>query len=149
MFFLFKAPESVRRSSRKRTANKAYDFETPLNPTRGRANNRILATPMITPKFDIATPMAKTIYREAKPTETLISMSGSPVCPTIASAAAKSKVKKAMKNHFAVPLDNGKTMMVPLDQPGQHDLDLDDDARQKILSMRSALDSLLAQNKKD
>lgn len=138
----------MRRSSRKRTANKAYDFETPLNAGRGRGNNRVLATPMITPKFDVNTPLTKTIFREAKPNETLISMSGSPVCP-IASAAGKSKAKKAMKNHFAVPLDNGKTMMVPMDQAGQHDLDLDEDARQKILSMRSALDNLLAQKKQD
>lgn len=68
------APPStgVRRSSRKRGPPKTLDAETPLRSSR----SRVMATPMITPKFDVNTPFNKSVFRLALPNEKLVSLSG-------------------------------------------------------------------------
>ena len=66
----------------------------------------------ITPKFDPTTPLHQTAMRTARVDEKfLVSMQGSPVyVPT----KGKSKQKE---NMIPVPLGNGKTLMVPMDNP--------------------------------
>ena len=71
----------------------------------------ISALPMITPKFDPTTPLARTAMRTQRNDEKfLMSMNGSPVY------VAK-KTSKNKDNLIPVPLGDGKTLMVPADNP--------------------------------
>ncbi|TRY61881.1 hypothetical protein TCAL_03177 [Tigriopus californicus] len=137
------APPStgVRRSTRKRGPPSHLDTETPVMAQRNRAASS-LATPMITPKFDVNTPFNKSVFRLALPNEKLVSLSGSPVC---ASTVKASKSKKPAKDHWPIPLGQGKTIMIPMNQADaeQNYVDLDEDAKNKLMQVRSALDSLI------
>ena len=67
--------------------------------------------PIITPKFDPTTPLNRTAMRIQRADEKfLVSMNGSPVYV----ARGKSKTKD---NMIPVPLGNGKTLVVPADNP--------------------------------
>lgn len=127
----------MRRSTRKRTAP-SWISETPLasstltaaalggfttaKSTRAKGRlfsqtpsasgfGNISALPMITPKFDPTTPLARTAMRTQRNDEKfLMSMNGSPVY------VAK-KTSKNKDNLIPVPLGDGKTLMVPADNP--------------------------------
>jgi len=123
----------VRRSTRKRLAPSWMDdtgpSETPLASSTltaaalggfstakaSRAKGRLLSaaqTPMITPKFDMATPLHRTVSRTAKADEKfLMSMQGSPVYVGGRSRSTKNE------NLIPVPIGNGQTLMVPADNP--------------------------------
>lgn len=116
---------SVRRSTRKRNVP-SWLSETPLASSTltgaalggfstiksTRAKGRVLQTPMITPKFDLATPLNRTVTRVQKADEKfLVSMNGSPVYVGGKGKSAKNE------NLIPLPLGNGKTLMVPADNP--------------------------------
>lgn len=121
---------TVRRSSRKRNAP-SWLAETPLASSTmaaaalggfsamkssrlNGANGKPLQTPMITPKFDLATPLNRTVTRTQKADEKfLVSMNGSPVYVGNRGGVA---VKKN-ENLIPLPIGNGKTLMVPADNP--------------------------------
>lgn len=123
----------VRRSTRKRLAPSWLD-ETGPNATplasstltaaalggfstakTSRSKGRLLSTaqtPMITPKFDMATPLNRTVSRTAKADEKfLMSMQGSPVYVGGRSRSTKNE------NLIPLPIGNGQTLMVPADNP--------------------------------
>jgi len=123
------APSSaVRRSTRKRLAP-SWLSETPLASSTltsaalggfstaktTRAKGRLPSvsqTPMITPKFDLATPLNRTVSRTAKAEEKfLMSMQGSPVYVGGRSRSTKNE------NLIPLPIGNGQTLMVPADNP--------------------------------
>jgi len=90
-----------------RTKGRLVD-QTPASSGIGKMNG----LSMITPKFDLNTPLHRTAMRTAKADEKfLVSMQGSPV---YVPKAGKSKQKD---NMIPVPLGNGKTLMVPTDNP--------------------------------
>ena len=67
---------------------------------------------MITPKFDLATPLNRTVSRTAKAEEKfLMSMQGSPVYVGGRSRSTKNE------NLIPLPIGNGQTLMVPADNP--------------------------------
>lgn len=121
----------VRRSTRKRSEpswmSETRISETPLasstltaaalggfstaKTTRGKG--RLASqTPMVTPKFDMTTPLNRTVSRTAKADEKfLMSMQGSPVY-----VGGKSKSVKN-DNLIPLPIGNGQTLMVPADNP--------------------------------
>ncbi len=124
---------AVRRSTRKRAAP-SWLAETPLASStltaaalggfstakttrapRGRAAGPSAIfgqTPLITPKFDMATPLNRTVTRVAKADEKfLVSLNGSPVYVGGRGARAKNE------NLIPVPIGDGKTLMVPADNP--------------------------------
>ena len=79
---------------------------------KGRLPSAAAQTPMIAPKFDMATPLNRTVSRTAKAEEKfLMSMQGSPVY-----VGARSKSVKN-ENLIPVPIGNGQTLMVPADNP--------------------------------
>ena len=79
---------------------------------KGRLPFAAAQTPMIVPKFDMATPLNRTVSRTAKAEEKfLMSMQGSPVY-----VGARSKSVKN-ENLIPVPIGNGQTLMVPADNP--------------------------------
>ncbi len=78
------------RSTRKRTTRN-LDMETPSASSYSSLRGRPLSTPAITPKFDITTPMSRTVMRLARPDETLVSLSGSPVYAGQTTSTAKRK----------------------------------------------------------
>lgn len=107
-------PSTVRQSSRKqaRTASDSSDTIeltstvkmsssrggglaavpcTPINPA--GAVMGLGMTPMITPKFNITTPLHHTARRGPKQNETLVSLNGSPVMGTAMKAAGRGKRK--------------------------------------------------------
>ena len=72
-----------------------------------------LGTTMITPKFDPATPLHRTAMRTAKADEKyLVSMDGSPVY-----VGGRGGSRSKNENLIPVPIGNGKTLMVPSDDP--------------------------------
>jgi len=123
---------SVRRSTRKRLAPSWLDetgpSATPLasstltaaalggfstaKPSRSKGKFFAAQTPMITPKFDMATPLNRTVSRTAKAEEKfLMSMQGSPVYVGGRSRSTKNE------NLIPLPIGNGQTLMVPADNP--------------------------------
>lgn len=99
-------------------------------------------TPFITPRFNTATPLSRTVSRVARPNETLVSLSGSPVVPL----ALKSKAAKAeAEGNALIPLGKGQTLNVPMnpDLADQEGYELDDDAREKIAAIHASLGNLL------
>jgi len=115
----------VRRSARKRT-QRALEAETPGSAMRrgGVSAPSLLTTPMITPKFDLTTPVSRTVMRLAKPDETLVSLSGSPVYAGASTAktsrrgGGKASAATASAgdegNVIAIPLGKGRTVMLPI-----------------------------------
>lgn len=128
------AASSVRRSTRKRNAP-SWLAETPLASStmtaaalggfstvkssrlRGAIKNP-LQTPMITPKFDLATPLNRTVTRTQKADEKfLVSMNGSPVYVGNAGGSRGGAAAKKNENLIPLPIGNGQTLMVPADNP--------------------------------
>jgi len=122
----------TRKSSRKRLAP-SWGGEAPLasstltaaalggfstiksSRTKGRVAQPLseLGTSMITPKFDPATPLHRTAMRTQKADEKfLVSMNGSPV---YVGGRGASRAKN--ENLIPVPIGDGKTLMVPSDDP--------------------------------
>ena len=90
-----------------RTKGRLFD-QTPSTSGFGKVNGLSI----ITPKFDLTTPLHRTAMRTARADEKfLVSMHGSPV---YVPAKGKSKSKD---NMIPVPLGNGKTLVVPADNP--------------------------------
>merc|ERR1719296_143888 len=92
-------------------------------------------TPMITPKFNMATPLSRTVSRVARANEVLVSMSGSPVQPL----ALKTKAAKAeAANNALIPLGKGQTLNLPIAAEGGggaldgFEGELDDEAMDKL-----------------
>ena len=135
----------VRRSTRKRVPRN-LEMETPSNPKRPQSMS------LITPKFDMATPLSRTVMRLAKPNETLVSLSGSPVYAgntTTAKKRGKKKVDDPPENLTVVPLGKGKMMMLPMSTPkvaaNEPDakIELDDEEKERLVALRSQLDNML------
>ena len=139
---------SLRRSTRKRfTTSTRLGDETPLasstmtaaalgftgaggNTTvKSSRSRRVLQTPagssnmnlsIITPKFDMATPMTRTVMRAKRDDEKwLVSMQGSPVYigGGARGGGGKSKSKQDNGKMIPIPIGDGKTLMVPADNP--------------------------------
>jgi len=131
------ASTGIRRSTRKRTNQSSWISETPLASstltaaalgsttaktirTKGRlvaqtpstsGFEKVNGLSIITPKFDLTTPLHQTAMRTARADEKfLVSMHGSPVYVP----KGKSKPKD---NMIPVPLGNGKTLVLPMDNP--------------------------------
>merc|ERR1712112_246896 len=158
---LIKLPNSIKNPSTKskrasRSSKASSDLATPA-PTSSRiarSKKGSLATPsgapppamgrtpFITPRFNTATPLSRTVSRAARPNETLVSLSGSPVVPL----ALKSKAAKAeAEGNALIPLGKGQTLNVPMnpDLADQEGYELDDDAREKIAAIHASLGNLL------
>ena len=154
----------VRRSTRKRTATA---MESPMNAvpstsTRGRAATIVRGGAFGTPSIraaarsDMMTPLNRSVARTAKPGERLflVSENSSPIVDgtyTATKGRAKKPIKAAEEAAAAaeevkIPLGGGRTLMLPLDAPseegGLSDLDLDDEARETLLKIRSMLDKV-------
>ncbi len=166
----------LRRSTRRKVPKGHLDMMG-VTPISSRPPS---ATPFITPKFDPSMPMQRTVMRVAKPDETLVSLSGSPVYagPLAQSTAIKassrrgaprttgrartaSKAKKAEEWDstmlLPIPLGNGRTMMLPIDDGGANGadgssndarapLDLDENERKKLEAIRMKLGTMLNMN---
>jgi len=158
------APPStgVRRSTRKRAA-----METPMmnsmlstatgNRMRGRTASIVKGSAFETPSIkaatrsDMMTPLNRSVARIAKPGERLflVSENSSPITDGTYTAT-KGRAKKPMMaakapaEEVKIPLGDGRTLMLPVDaeEGGLNDLDLDDDAREKLLKIKSMLDKV-------
>jgi len=108
-------PSTAGRSSRSRRTRPA--LETPgrrgascETPAGSRLPPAAARTPMITPKFDTSR-LNRTVSRAAKAGEVLVSLSGSPVAPTV---GAKSKAGKEIAAQAQIPLGDGTSLNFPL-----------------------------------
>ncbi len=88
--------------------------------------------------------------RVAKPQETLVSLSGSPVYVGQVTGTGKTRGKKGTTSSesltIPVPLGGGKTLMVPAGSPNPEDenhLDLNDDEARRLMALRSQIDNML------
>ena len=135
---------SSRTSSRRRVASKTLsDYETPATASRASsrtksvletpANSRAplgaLQTPMITPKFDpYSSSLSRTVSRVTKQGEILMSLSGSPVAPSVSN---RTKAGKEIASQNAlIPLGGGSTLNMPLADDGADMMAVDLDAEQ-------------------
>lgn len=132
-------PATVNRtSSRRRVANRTLqEFETPSTSSRATSRTVLetpaarppllaMQTPLITPKFDTRY-LGRTVSRVAKAGEMLVSLSGSPVAPSV---GPRSKAAKELASQNAlIPLGDGATLNMPLAEQGL-DMTVDLDAEQ-------------------
>jgi len=154
----------VRRSTRKRMPTDRA-METPMmntmtstgNRTRGRTASIVKGNAFETPciraatRADMMTPLNRSVARIAKPGERLflVSDNSSPIVDGTYTAT-KGRAKKAIKpakvaaDEVKIPLGGGRTLMLPVDaeEGGLNDLDLDTDAREKILKIKAMLDKV-------
>ena len=105
-------------------------------------------------RSDMMTPLNRSVARIAKPGERLflVSENSSPIADgtyTATKGRAKKPIKAAKEaaaEEVKIPLGGGRTLMLPVDTPadegGLNDLDLDDDAREKLLKIKSMLDKV-------
>jgi len=161
-------PSTIRQSSRKRRANDSSSDNmseltstvkkssssrtnltvpcTPINPVSGGMVNM---TPMITPKFNIATPalMHRTIRRDAKQNEFLVSLNGSPVMGTVTKAAGRGKSKKQEPAPIIEGIHVGGTnfsLQLPVaDNIDVGGLELEDAHYEKLSILSQGLNKLL------
>merc|ERR1719186_456455 len=128
-------PATAARSTR----GKNKCLETPMTgimpPDMGR-------TPMITPKFNMATPLCRTVTRTARANETLVSLSGSPVAPL----APKTKAAKAAAENFALlPIGKGQTLNLPVGPEiggGLEAGELDEEAWAKLAAIQESIGNM-------
>ena len=143
-------PSTLRRSSRKRVPAKSVnDLQTPLATGR-RGQPTAFSTPAITPKFDPSAPIHRTAMRLAKPNETLMSLSGSPVYSVTTTAKKRGKAAAAAAAAAAqISLGHGRTLVLPEVRPGEpaQAPELDDEAREKLESISSQINSMLQMSK--
>jgi len=96
-----------KKPTRKGTGTKgASSLVTPKHPPPRQAK-----TPMITPKFDTSRVM-RSVSRAAKAGEVLVSLSGSPVAPTV---QHRSKAGKEISSQAQIPLGNGNVLNLPVE----------------------------------
>lgn len=138
-----KTVEETPATAARSTRGKSKCEETPAT---GRMPPDMGRTPMITPKFNMATPLCRTVSRVARANEVLVSMSGSPVQPL----ALKTKAAKAeAANNALIPLGKGQTLNLPIGgQGGGGGLDvfegeLDDEAMDKLAAIHASLGNML------
>merc|ERR1719186_1131198 len=126
-------------SAARSTRGKNKSLETPMTgimpPDMGR-------TPMITPKFNMATPLCRTVTRTARANETLVSLSGSPVAPL----APKTKAAKAAAENFALlPIGKGQTLNLPVGPEiggGLEAGELDEEAWAKLAAIQESIGNM-------
>merc|ERR1719471_1215717 len=160
----------VRRSTRKRMpTDRLLATETPMNAmpstaaaggrTRGRTASIVKGSAFETPciraatRSDMMTPLNRSVARVAKPGERLflVSDNSSPIVDGTYTAT-KGRAKRAIKpakdtEEVKIPLGDGRTLMLPVDAGSEegsslNDLDLDQDAREKILKIKAMLDKV-------
>ncbi len=88
--------------------------------------------------------------RVAKPQETLVSLSGSPVYVGQVTGTGKARGKTGTSSSesltIPVPLGGGKTLMVPVGSPTPGDdnhVDLTDDEARRLVALRSRIENML------
>merc|ERR550519_2676482 len=99
-------------------------------------------TPFITPRFNTATPLSRTVSRVARPNEPLVSLSGSPVVPlSLKGRAAKAEAE----GNALIPLGKGQTLNVPVgtDLGSLEGFELDDNAMEKLAAIHASLGNML------
>jgi len=135
-----KSALSVRRSTRRKVD------ETPINKagmiTPIQTAGAIGRTPFITPKFNPMTPMNRTVHRQARPNEVLVSLDGSPVMATVTKGRGK---KKTEVEEFAqIPLGGAYTLNLPINTDIEHSgLELDADQIQKLAILNEGITNIL------
>jgi len=117
--------KSAMKNKRKEKENRtpaAYNKKKPMRKNTGSKGASSLVTPkhlpprqaktpMITPKFDTSRVM-RSVSRAAKAGEVLVSLSGSPVAPTV---QHRSKAGKEISSQAQIPLGNGNVLNLPVE----------------------------------
>lgn len=129
-------PSTVTRSTRGRMTRK--DTETPVG------TGKFASQQFITPRFNTATPLHRTVSRVARTNEVLVSLDGSPVQPL----ALRSKAAQAeAKQNALIPLGKGQTLNVPMNPDSARaqldGFDLDDEAMSKLAEIHASLGNML------
>merc|ERR550519_1467523 len=134
-----KAVEETPATAARSTRGKNKCEET---PARGIMSQDMGRAPMITPKFNMATPLCRTVTRTARANETLVSLSGSPVAPL----APKTKAAKAAAENFALlPIGKGQTLNLPVGPEIGGGLEagkLDDEAWAKLAAIQASIGNM-------
>jgi len=130
-------------AKRPRRAAKNAGMTTPANS--GLRPN-VGKTPLITPKFDTSN-LSRTVSRVARPNEVLVSLSGSPVVPTLAKAK---KVPKSQENNALIPLGGGETLNVPMGVTLESGVaHLDDEQIERLEELQRSLAKMLKMKKQN
>jgi len=137
-------PSTLKRSRRNRTntddsSDQELGMSTPMN---SKLTGNMTRNIFITPKINPMTPLNKTIHRQAKPNETLFSLSGSPVNAVQTTARQKKKAEEFAQ----VTLGSNLTLNLPFFSNFEHaGLDLDDDQLNKLSVLNQGISNMLKQ----
>jgi len=125
-----------RKPARKGTSTKgASSMVTPKHLPPRQAK-----TPQITPKFDTSRVM-RSVSRAAKAGEVLVSLSGSPVAPTV---THRSKAGMEISSQAQIPLGNGNVLNLPVEmEDGMEDYEFGADQRAKLELLHKNLGQML------
>lgn len=130
-------------ASRKKSTRKGKSSkDTASLVTPRHAPPRQAKTPMITPKFDTSRVM-RSVSRAAKAGEVLVSLSGSPVAPTV---QMRSKAAKEVLSQAQIPLGNGNVLNLPVEMNGTdliEDYEFGADQRAKLELLHRNLGNML------
>ncbi|XP_072024656.1 uncharacterized protein [Amphiura filiformis] len=135
-------PAPTRTSTRARQTRRATSrsqYETPASNT-GKTGliNAGLNTPMVTPKFDPRLPLTPAVMREAKPSETIISMSGSPI---------SNPSRLDCEKPGLLTLGNGK--IIDVEDDTMENLAMDETTRKNIMMLQENLAKILMHSNKN
>jgi len=136
------AKETPATSSRSRALTKETPKSALQTPVNSRLPRGVGHTPMITPKFDTSS-LSRTVSRSARAGEVLVSLSGSPVLPSLASGGKGSADMTAL-----IPLGDGNTLNVPIPEGGANGdvdvaVDLDMQQMAKLEKLHKSLGNML------
>jgi len=122
--------------------NKRKEKENRTPAASKKKSTRQAKTPMITPKFDTSRVM-RSVSRAAKAGEVLVSLSGSPVAPTV---QMRSRAAKEVLSQAQIPLGNGNVLNLPVEMEATdviEDYEFGADQRAKLELLHRNLGNML------
>jgi len=134
--------KSAMKNKRKEKENRTPAANKKKSTRKGTGSTSLAKTPMITPKFDTSRVM-RSVSRAAKAGEVLVSLSGSPVAPTV---QMRSKAAKEVLSQAQIPLGNGNVLNLPVEMDGTHvieDYEFGADQRAKLELLHRNLGNML------
>jgi len=148
--------KSAMKHRRKGKENKTPSVKNQKQPTRKGTSTKCASslmtpkhlpprqakTPQITPKFDTSRVM-RSVSRAAKAGEVLVSLSGSPVAPTV---TQRSKAGMEISSQAQIPLGNGNVLNLPVEMEaplGTEEYESSADQRAKLELLHKNLGQML------
>jgi len=137
------APPSTVKRSRRIQAQSTHQEMAMCTPLIGKTAGSATRNIFITPKINPMTPLNRTVHRQAKPNETLFSLSGSPVSAVL-TTKGRQKKKVEPSEYAQLTLGSDVTLNLPLVSDFQHSgLELDEEQLNKLSLLSQGITNML------